>query len=74
MNAGCDILLICNDRASVIELLNSGDVIASMDRQRKILDNLKSTKLNGDKKLNAFSEESLKALAENHFKYSRGLS
>ena len=74
MNAGCDILLICNDRASVKELLNSGDVIASMDLQRKILDNLKSTKLNGDKKLNAFSEESLKALAENHFKYSRGLS
>ncbi len=62
MEAGCDILLICNDRASVKELLNSDQLMASMDLQRKILDNLKSTKLYGEKKLKGFSDESLKIL------------
>ena len=74
MKAGCDILLICNDRASVEELLNFEEVMASMDLQRKILDNLKSTRLYSEKKLNAFSEESLKILIQNNFKGSEGQS
>ena len=51
MQAGCDILLICNDRGSVKELLNSGEVEASMDQQRKILDNLKLSEFTGERKL-----------------------
>lgn len=67
MQAGCDILLICNDRRSVKELLNSGEVEASMDQQRKILDNLKSSKLNSERKLTGFSAESVKFLSQNKF-------
>ena len=67
MQAGCDILLICNDRGSVKELLNSGEVEASMDQQRKILDNLKLSEFTGERKLTEFSEESVKILSQNNF-------
>ena len=67
MQAGCDILLICNDRGSVKELLNSGEVEASMDQQRKILDNLKLSEFTGERKLTGFSEESVKILSQNDF-------
>ena len=67
MQAGCDILLICNDRGSVKELLNSKEVEASMDQQRKILDNLKSNKVNSERKLTEFSAESLEILSQNDF-------
>ena len=67
MQAGCDILLICNDRGSVKELLNSGEVEASMDQQRKILDNLKLIEFTGERKLTEFSEESVKILSQNNF-------
>ena len=42
MQAGCDILLICNDRASVEEILDSLKAPIQMDILRKILDNLKA--------------------------------
>ena len=67
MQAGCDILLICNDRGSVKELLNSGEVEASMDQQRKILDNLKLSEFTGERKLTGFSEESIEILSQNDF-------
>ena len=67
MQAGCDILLICNDRGSVKELLNSGEVEASMDQQRKILDNLKLSEFTGERKLTGFSEESIEILSQNNF-------
>ena len=67
MQAGCDILLICNDRGSVKELLNSGEVEASMDQQRKILDNLKLSEFTSERKLTEFSEESVKILSQNNF-------
>ena len=42
MQAGCDILLICNDRGSVEEILDSLKAPIQMDIHRKILDNLKA--------------------------------
>ena len=52
---------------SVKELLNSGEVEASMDQQRKILDNLKLSEFIGERKLTEFSEESVKILSQNNF-------
>lgn len=71
VEAGCDILLICNDRVAVEELLKSVNDPMIPDNQRKSLDYLKARELTNEVDFKQISEENQKMLTRFASKINR---